>query len=171
MPALTQAAKERLAETALLAEQMLDQVRELSLSLRPSLLDDLGLAPTLRWYLGRVSARLNVDVAFEALGLETRLPGDVETTLYRVVQEAMTNVARHADASEVSVRIERLDGRVLTIVGDDGCGFDPRQLDQASPPSGTGLLGMRERVTLMGGTFDVRSRLGEGTTLLIELPL
>jgi signal transduction histidine kinase len=160
-----------LTETALLADQTLEQIRELSLSLRPSLLDDLGLVPTLRWYLERVSGRLNIEIAFQAQGLQTRLSGDIETTLYRVVQEALTNIAKHADARTVSVRIDCVDNSVVATIEDDGRGFDPRRLERAAHPFGAGLLGMKERVTFMGGQFDVRSRRGKGTKLSIAIPI
>jgi signal transduction histidine kinase len=95
----------------------------------------------------------------------------METTLYRVIQEALTNVARHAQASQVRLHLQRRQSAVVALIQDDGQGFDVAHiLDQEDLPSGTGLLGIRERVTLLGGKFNVRSRPGQGTQLTVEIP-
>ena len=163
---------ERLAEAILLADQTLEQIRELSLNLRPPMLDDLGLVPTLRWYVKRYAKRVDLKTNFETVGLEQRLPPAVETALYRVVQEALTNVARHAAASEVRLRLERKQATIIACIEDDGQGFDVAGVvHHGAARNGTGLLGMRERVTLLGGMFNVVSCPGQGTQISMEIPL
>lgn len=163
---------EQLAEAAQLTEQTLKQVREMSLDLRPGMLDDLGLVPTLRWYIKRFSQRMNIKTDFQTNGLEERLSPDVETALFRIAQEALTNVARHAQAGRVSVRLAAADNRIQADVQDDGCGFDVASvLNHQADAQGAGLFGIRERVTLLGGELHIDSRAGQGTCLSIEIPL
>lgn len=163
---------ERLNESKMLADQTLEQVRELSFNLRPAMLDDLGLVPTLHWYIKRYEKRVSIPVALEVGGLEERLPTNIETALYRIFQEALTNVARHAQASHVYLEIHRRESGVIAQIRDDGCGFDMIQvLGQETPTSGTGLLGMRERTVLLGGTFKIYSEPGAGTRVSIEILL
>lgn len=163
---------EQLAEAAQLTEQTLKQVREMSLDLRPGMLDDLGLVPTLRWYIKRFSQRMNIKTDFQTNGLEERLSPDVETALFRIAQEALTNVARHAQAGRVSVRLAAADNRIQADVQDDGCGFDVATvLNHQADAQGAGLFGIRERVTLLGGELHIDSRAGQGTCLSIEIPL
>jgi signal transduction histidine kinase len=162
---------ERLAEASALTAQTLEQVRELSLNLRPPMLDDLGLTPTLRWYVKQYANRLTIETKFEALGLEERLSPELETALYRVVQEALTNVAKHAQASRVQLRLERKGGTIVACIEDNGQGFDvAKVIGRKGAVNGMGLLGMRERITLLGGRLNIRSRPGHGTQLLVEVP-
>jgi PAS domain S-box-containing protein len=164
--------EERLLEARLLADQTLEEVRELGLNLWPSMLDDLGLVPTLRWYVNQQARRLALQIALQAAGLEERLAPELETALYRIVQEALTNVARHAQASKVSLCLKCKGPMVLLRIEDDGRGFEIG--DPAAPYAaarGTGLLGMRERVTFLGGRFRVESQPGQGTRLLAEVPV
>jgi signal transduction histidine kinase len=164
--------RERLAEASLLTDQTLEQIRELSLNLRPPMLDDLGLVPTLRWYVKQYAKRLNINTKFETQGLDERLAPELETTLFRVVQEALTNVARHAQASLVRLRLQHQESTVLAFIEDDGQGFDVvKVVNGKAEINGTGLLGMRERVTLLGGRFNIQSRPGHGTQLFIEIPV
>jgi signal transduction histidine kinase len=161
----------RLAETRSLADQTLEQVRELSLNLRPAMLDDLGLVPTLRWYVNRYAKRLNIEVELEAIGVEERLPPETETVLYRIMQEALTNAARHAQANRVRIRLERKEATVSASVEDDGRGFDVEVVTgRKALEHGVGLLGIRERVASVGGNFSIESYLGQGTRLTIEIP-
>jgi len=163
--------RERLAETSWLADQTLEQTRELSLDLRPSMLDDLGLLPTLRWYVNRYAKRLNIEVEFEAIDFEERLTAEMETALYRIVQEALTNVARHAQANRVRIRLERKEAKVRAFIEDDGQGFDAQEvIDREAPARGAGLLGIQERVASLGGRFSIQSRPGQGTRLSLEIP-
>lgn len=161
----------RLAETNSLADRTLEQMRELSLNLRPSMLDDLGLVPTLRWYVKRYAKRLNFEVEFEAIDFEERPTAEVETTLYRVVQEALTNVARHAQANKVRICLERKEANVIASIEDDGQGFDVEAVTgHEALEQGVGLLGIRERVASVGGNFSIQSQPGQGTRLTIEMP-
>lgn len=163
--------RERVMESTLLADQILDQIRELALDLRPPMLDDLGLIPTLRWYLKRYSTRLKIETELILTGLETRPIPAIETALYRVIQEALTNTARHAAASKVSVALVRNESMVVVDIADNGQGFDVAEvLARGGQPHGMGLLGMRERVTLLGGRFDIEAQPGAGTRLLFSIP-
>lgn len=163
-------ARERLAEAVNLTDQTLEQIRELSLDLRPPMLDDLGLVPTLRWYLKRYARRSNIEAGLSVQGLEQRLTPAVETALYRVVQEALTNVVRHANASGVHLRLEYAPFSILLQIEDDGCGFDVDAVLLREVGS-MGLLSMRERVMLLGGAFSVDSTGSVGTQITIEIPL
>jgi signal transduction histidine kinase len=158
-----------LSEIRRVADALGREVHELALKLRPTALDDLGLHAALAQHIAAWSARSGVNVDFHSAEEEVgRLPPELETVLYRVVQEALTNVLKHAHAHHVSVVVERHDGRVIAIVEDDGRGFD-----STSPASGNrlGLLGMRERVTLAGGTLEVESEPGRGTSVISKIPL
>jgi len=144
-------------------------VREMSLNLRPAMLDDLGLLPTLLWHIERYSALTNIRVAFKHTQLEGRFPPEVETAAYRLVQEALTNAARHADAREVTVRLWATADVLGVQVEDNGVGFDVQAALSAGESSG--LSGMRERVALLAGHLNLESSPGAGTCLTAELPL
>lgn len=168
---LTPSIRERLAETGALIDQTSQRISALALDLRPTLLDDLGLVPATRWYVSRYAERTGIDVEMEVAGLEQRLDPEVETALYRVVQEALTNVARHADATRIRLHLERKDGLVTALIEDNGRGFEaPAQIEDVSD-RGAGLVGMQERVTLLGGRLTIQSRRREGTRLWVEIPL
>jgi signal transduction histidine kinase len=155
------------ADLRQIAKETLDEVRLLSRQLRPSVLDDLGLAAALERYAVEFASRypgLNVDLHCD---LPARLPLPVETTLYRIVQEAMTNAARHSQATTLSVLLtQRHQGRIQTIIEDNGCGFDP-ELARRSGNS-VGLHSMAERTELLGGTLNIESS-DEGTTVYVEV--
>jgi signal transduction histidine kinase len=160
-------AEARLAEIQRLADELGRAARDLAVRLRPTALDDLGLHAALAQQIAEWSGRTGVEVDFEAATIEAvRLPSEIETTVYRMVQEALTNVARHANAGRVSVVVAILDSRVSVAVEDDGIGFDPEQA-----AGGLGLIGMRERVALVGGTLDIESVRDRGTTVLARFPL
>jgi signal transduction histidine kinase len=155
-------------------EQLLDQVekqlRRYSHELRPTVLDDLGWIPAIRFLAAGVSKRTNVPIQIETT-FAGRLPSAVEIALYRIVQEAMTNATKHAKASQVSIQVRRI-GRVLCCsIQDDGTGFDVRAVQSDRRRGGLGLIGMRERLTAIGGTFSVDSAPGQGTKLLIRVPM
>jgi len=162
-------AAERLGEAGVAIGDLLGRVRNLSLDLRPAMLDDLGLLPALLWLFERYKGQTGVRVNFELTGLEQRVPGELETAAYRIVQEALTNVARHAGVSEVTVRAGRKAGMLRIQVVDHGVGFDCDAMMQA-PESG-GLAGMRERAVLRGGRMTVESTQGAGTRVTAEFPL
>lgn len=174
MPLMDERLQRAIDDAQMLSQNALEQVRRLSVELRPSILDDLGLVPALRWYIDRYIERTGVQSRFEVAGLNGRLPGEIETVCYRTVQEALTNIARHAAAGNVSVYLEgERDGEaVILTISDDGVGFDVNQaLHRARAGSSLGLLGLRERVELLGGTLSIRSRPGRGTTIEIRLPV
>lgn len=128
------------------------------------MLDDLGLIPALRWQARETERRtgMRVAVATDDQGME--LPDEYRTTIYRVVQEALTNAARHSNAQTVSILVRSEPARLIVIVQDDGIGFDPRQ------KKGMGLLGMHERISHLRGRFEIESEPGQGVVLRIELP-
>jgi PAS domain S-box-containing protein len=160
---------EGLARAQRLVAELMGQLRDLSQALRPTMLDDLGLLPALLWHFGRYTAQTAVRVAFEHHGLGGRFPPAVETAAYRIVQEALTNVARHARAGEASVAVWHDGGRLRLRVEDRGAGFDPEAVRARG--AGCGLSGMRERAALLGGRLTVKSTPGAGTCLTAELPL
>jgi signal transduction histidine kinase len=163
-----EAVKANLEEAKNLVNELMGKVRDLSLDLRPAMLDDLGLLPTLLWYFERFTARTQVDVGFEHTGLDRRFLPEVETTAYRIVQEALTNVARHAGADGVSVRLWSNDEMLGLSIEDHGAGFDAS--DESILNKSNGLAGMRERATLLGGRLTLESTPGLGTNLFAELP-
>ncbi len=164
--------KERLAEARLQAEKTLDQMRDLSLRLWPSLLDDLGLVPALRWYVNGYTRRLDIEVQLSTVGLEDRLSPEVEVVLYRIVQEALTNIAKHAGAGRVWIRLERTNKGVTASIEDDGRGFDEKKaLGPRAAEAGVGIMGIRERVASLGGTLRIESSPGHGTRLSVKIPL
>ena len=144
----------------------LQDVRRLAVELRPSALDDFGLVPAVERLADTFREQTGLEVDLETQLGEERLPGEVETALYRIVQEALTNVVKHAGASRVSILLTRKDGGVAAVVEDDGLGFDPG----ATRDHGLGLVGMRERVGLVGGRLRIESSAGAGTTLVAEVP-
>jgi signal transduction histidine kinase len=154
------------AELRELVVSTLQDVRRLAVELRPSALDDFGLVPALERLTETFASGSGVAVDLEARLGDERLPAEVETTLYRLVQEALTNVLKHAGAARVAVRLTRDAAGVTAIVEDDGNGFEP-----AARNGGLGLTGMRERVGIVGGRLTVDSATGRGTTLLAEVPL
>ena len=164
--------KARLEDSLKAVERVLEQVRDLSLSLRPSMLDDLGLEPALRWYTNRQSALVGLQADFQADALEDRLDPVIETACFRVAQEALTNIVRHARASTATVELRKLDGHLHLFVRDDGVGFDVTALrEQAVLGASLGLLSMEERATLADGGFECKSTPGQGTEIHAWFPL
>jgi signal transduction histidine kinase len=151
----------------------LDDVHDLALGLRPSVLDDLGLVPAVQRTVRTFHARHGLSIDFQTMGLEgVRLPPAVETGLYRIVQEALTNVVQHAHTRRVSLLLEVRAGSVAVIVEDDGHGFEVDRLMRGpADKRRLGLHGMRERAELMGGTLTVESAPGTGTTVFVQVPL
>lgn len=162
--------KSNLGEVRDLAASTLEGVRRMALDLRPSALDDLGLVPALKWYTENLAQSLSIEACFLANGLKRRLPPELELVLYRVAQEALTNVAKHARARRVTVELERDGLWVRLAVEDDGSGFNVEKA-MTSKERGLGLFGMQERLALVGGKFHVESRPRRGTKLVAEVPL
>jgi signal transduction histidine kinase len=156
-----------LAELRELVVATLQDVRRLAVELRPKALDDFGLVPALERLVETFVEATGIHVEFESQLGEERLPSEVETTLYRIVQESMTNIAKHAGARRVSVLLVRRAGAATALVEDDGHGFDAE--DELR--GGIGLSGMRERLALLDGRLTVESTRGAGTSLVAEVPL
>lgn len=162
--------RKRIAQTQRLVEQSVEVVHRYARELRPALLDDLGLIPALRSYIRHLPGRKGLRIRFMAFsGVET-LNNARRTVLYRVVQEALTNVARHAHARFVTVRILRIPDAVRLEVCDDGKSFPVDSLLASSTHKRLGLIGMRERVEMVGGNFAIESAPGKGTTVRAEIP-
>jgi signal transduction histidine kinase len=152
------------------ARQLDRDVDHLVWELRPTVLDDLGLHAALATYVANWSARTRIAAELHTSGLlDDRLASETETTLYRIAQEALTNVARHSRAASVDVLLERRPDHVLLIVEDDGVGFDAGKV--AAERHGLGLLGMQERASLVGATLQIESTSGGGTTILVRMDL
>ncbi|MEN9936752.1 MAG: hypothetical protein RLZZ387_3331 [Chloroflexota bacterium] len=149
--------------------ELTGQVRQLSLDLRPSMLDDLGLLPTLQWFVRRYSEQTRIAVDFKHHGLKDQISPHVAIVVYRLVQEGLTNVARHAQASAAMVQVWLSQGQLAIVIEDEGCGFDATSALHAQ--RSVGLAGMRERVALLGGQLSIDSAPGEGTRLFVTLPL
>ncbi len=168
----TASVKGRLQESLQAVERVLAQVRDLSLNLRPSMLDDLGLEPALRWYASRQASVAGLSHEFRADAFADRLDPLIETACFRVAQEALTNVARHARARTVAVELRQEDGRLRLSVRDDGVGFEVAALrERAVLGASLGLLSMEERAVLVGGGFECRSAPGQGTEVHAWFPL
>jgi signal transduction histidine kinase len=178
----------RLQELKAIVADTLDGVRDLALELRPSALDDLGLVPALQRYVRTCQERHGLAIDFQTLGFEgVRLPPALRTALYRIAQEALTNVVQHACAGHVSLLLEARAGprpapltrghvsgagTIVLIVEDDGCGFEAGRLaDGSLDERWLGLSGMRERAELLGGRLTIESAPGAGTTVFVEIPL
>ncbi|MBI5757973.1 MAG: PAS domain S-box protein [Planctomycetales bacterium] len=161
----------RLEETIAILETTLSQVRDLALQLRPSILDDLGLLPALRWHLNMQAKRAGFTAQFDADSLEGRLAPEIEIACFRIVQEAITNVIRHACATNVWVKIHNDSAGLHFSIRDNGTGFDvPTARQHAVSAASLGLLGMEERATLAGGWLVVESAPNQGTTVQSWLP-
>ncbi len=170
----SQQARDRIAETRQMAHQTLRAIRNLSFDLRPSALDDLGLLPALHWYIKEYQQKCALEVDFQASGFKERLPAELETVLYRIVQEALTNTARHAQAQKVIVRLEESKHEIHAIVSDNGSGFDAEKVKKmpgAGQEHGWGLVGMHERASLLDGHLTITSRPEQGTTIDVSIPL
>lgn len=159
-------------ETINVVDQTLEQVRTLSLELRPSMLDDLGLVAALRWYLDRQAQRTGFSVQFVAESMNGDVSQEIETTCFRVVQEIVTNIARHAHAQNVRVELRRLDTELELFIQDDGVGFDlTAARERAMSGNSMGLLGMQERVLIVGGRLEIQSAPSRGTEVRVRFPL
>jgi len=144
----------------------LQDVRRLAVELRPKVLDDFGLVPALERLTSGFAEHTGIAVDLEAGAIIDRLPPEVETAIYRIVQEALTNVVKHSHAQRVSVLVTRADGRIKAVIEDDGRGFDP----ESTGSDGVGLIGMRERVGLFGGQLETGPT-GDGFRVVARLPL
>jgi signal transduction histidine kinase len=162
---------QRIKDNENLTIQTLNKVRDLTSYLRPPLLDDLGLIDTLRWYIKDFSKRTNIKVTLKSENYRSRLHQDLEMVLYRIAQEALANVAKHAQATKVSILLEKKNNLVLLTVKDDGIGIDLKKVQrERKMKKGFGLFSMEERVKLLNGSFKLTSKLKKGTSLEVSLP-
>jgi signal transduction histidine kinase len=160
----------RLTELKKTTHEVLENLHHLAMDLRPASLDFLGLVPALNQYVKATGERYGLNAQFKVIGLtEERLPAAMETALYRIVQEALTNVVRHAQATRVDVLLERRDERVVLVVEDNGRGFESSLADLAQAGH-LGLVGMQERAEMLNGTLVIESAPSSGTTIVIEVP-
>jgi signal transduction histidine kinase len=161
------AAIKEFGELYQLLENALEDTHQIAMGLHPVSLDQLGLVAALRQYLKLVVDMNTLGISFTPVGDIGRLPYEIEISLFRITQEAITNVIRHAKAQRVDVLLEKRDGRMVLIIEDDGVGFDKSKVP---PGERLGLFGMHERVEMLGGTLSIESQTGEGTALLVEIP-
>jgi signal transduction histidine kinase len=158
---------EALAEIERISDEIYEEVRTLSYALKPDMLDELGLVEMLPAHFEQYTDQCGIKVSFRHTGLEKRLPAEVEITAFRIIQEALVNVARHAEASGVTVRLVCQGGALHLEIEDDGCGFDPTGVAQMS----SGISDMQDRAYLVGGGLTVDSSPGAGTCVSCRLPL
>jgi signal transduction histidine kinase len=162
----------RLKESLEVVDHVLEQVQDIALNLRPLILDDLGLEPALRWFTAQQAALIGLQIRFHADPLEQRLNPVIETECFRVAQEALTNVVRHAGAKTVSVELRKETGKLHLRVHDDGIGFDVGAVrEQALRGASLGLLSMEERAALAGGGLEYKSAPKQGTEVHAWFPL
>jgi PAS domain S-box-containing protein len=171
LPTSMEGMRQRVAGTREMMVRTVAEIRKIILNLRPSTLDDLGLVPALRSYAQSQLESAGVRLEWHARGLSERLPPEMEVALFRIVQEAVNNVARHSHARRADITLTQQNSHVVAIVEDDGDGFDAAELGRrAQAGAGLGLLGIRERAALFGGDVDIESRPAEGTRLRVEIP-
>ena len=158
----------RLEDAGSMVHELMARVREMSLDLRPSMLDDLGLLPALQWHIRRFSLRTGIHLVLDAPGDHDRYPPEIETAVYRIAQEALTNIARHSGAREAKVTLKADLDRLYVAAEDTGHGF---ALDSPLRSRTSGVSGMRERAVLLGGKLEITSAPGKGTRVVATFPL
>lgn len=163
--------RKRLQWLRSLTDEIGREIHRTASDLRPTALDDFGLYRAVETFIARWTERSGVNVDLQAIGTVGRLSPEIETTLYRIVQEALNNVFKHAHARNVSVLLERGDGQLRVIVEDDGVGFDPALVQQDAISPHLGLSGIRERLSPVGGTMTIESSAASGTTLFVQVPI
>ncbi len=162
--------RRELAELRELVVDTLDGVRRLAVQLGPSILEDLGLRSGLEWLADRVRDETGLRVDLDLRGETGHVPPTVAIAVFRVAQEALTNVVRHARATRIDLRLDDSSGVLSLEVADDGAGFDVDEA-RSRPTASVGLFGMAERVALVGGTLDIQSRKGAGTRVMVRVPV
>ena len=160
-------------EAEQMVEDLLDKMHDIALNLRPSMLDDLGLIPAVKWLVNYNRKRWDFDIKLRHSGLKQRLNADFETAIYRIIQESLNNIAKHARAKRVTIQVRKLISKRLRLrITDDGCGFNVKHIEQQDPSKrGVGILGMQERAANLGGTFRLESNPKQGTSIEVELPV
>jgi signal transduction histidine kinase len=161
--------KDEIGEIRQMTQRTAAEIRRMSYHLHPTLLSDLGLEPALNLYLKEIRKHSDLDIEFQTIGFDRRLSPDIETVLYRFSQEALTNTLKHSGAENFSLAIIKSYPRIIFLAEDDGIGFNAEIIGRDT--HSLGLLGMRERASLLHGTFLMRSTPGDGTRIRIEIPL
>jgi signal transduction histidine kinase len=159
----------RLQETISILERLLGQVRQISINLRPPMLDDLGLVPALRALLDQLGSRASVTVRFSEKNVPEDLDAKIQTTCFRIAQEAITNAMRHANATQIDVDLRSEKGKLRLLIRDNGIGFDVGSVPAQT--AGLGLIGIKERAVLVGGRTKIVSSPDKGTSIEVLLPL
>jgi signal transduction histidine kinase len=168
-PDKLQTVRSLLSDTQELLNQTIDEIRTLTFELRPPMLEDFGLMPALRWILDSFEKWSGVKVSLKSKGKERRYSRDIEVALFRIAQEALTNISKHACAKEVKILVSNQDTEVSVSIRDNGVGFDAERLFPTSG-SGMGLLNIKERVDMLGGKVEIISQPRKGTTININIP-
>ena len=163
--------EQKITSTQQLVAQSVNIVHRFARELRPTVLDDVGLIPALRTFMQGFKEETGIHLSLSAFAGVEQMKGEKRTVLYRVAQEALTNIARHAQASRAEVRIERFDGAVCMKIRDNGKGFQTEHVLNAKKNKRLGLLGMRERLEMVSGTFTIKSAPGKGTSVIAQIPL
>jgi signal transduction histidine kinase len=162
----------QIRELKLFGTNALGELRQLIADLRPPQLDDLGLVAALQWYIQAFEKRCSIQTNFVLEGEQIRLPSEYETVLFRITQEALTNIAKHANASHTAVKLKMCPGEIQVTIKDNGVGFDPeKKLGEEGKRTGWGLLGIQERTLLLGGQYDIDAAPGQGTRIRVTIPL
>ncbi len=160
---------ERLHDSKVLVKNTMKRIRNIMANLRPLILDDYGLVEAVHWYSDQFTKLTKIPVLFKGEELNSRLSPDVETNLFRIIQEALNNIAKHAHASRVTINLDKDNGNFKLIITDDGVGFDPINPNKSKERRGLGLIGMKERATAIGGSLNVKSSPGKGTIITVEV--
>jgi signal transduction histidine kinase len=168
LPSGADQAKRRLAELEAFTSNIVQELRRLMMDLRPTLLDDMGLVPAIRSFAESQLQRAGVRIAIEVKGTKRRLAPVVEIALFRILQEAITNIAKHAQAASGTVELCFKESSVVACIADDGRGFDP--VTSRATWQTFGLLGIEERIALLGGTLRIDSQKDQGTRIVLEIP-
>jgi PAS domain S-box-containing protein len=159
----------RLKDSLAILNETIEQIRNIMVELRPSVLDDYGLNSALNWSINKFAERTKTAIVYKGKELSKRLPLNIEYALFRIVQEALHNVAKHSEAKNLFVTLEEIDNIVKLKVEDDGVGFDISKIKQYKNPSGLGLVSMAERISFIGGKLEISSEPGKGTSIIINI--
>lgn len=168
---LPQQAKSRLDELHQQANTIMQEVRRLSQDLRPAALDNLGLVSALEWLASDVAKHSGIETNFKVIGLERKFATEVDLVIFRIAEEALRNVWKHAQAKSAQVTLSFAEGKTNLTISDDGKGFSPPQVNTLPGLGKLGLAGMQERARFLGGHLSVKSEPGKGTTIAAELPI
>jgi two-component system sensor histidine kinase UhpB len=160
----------RLTDSAKLLDEAQDRIRGVMTDLYPAVLDDYGLEAALHWYAGQFSNRVGLEIDVHSPALSPRLSTEIETGLFRITQEALTNVAKHARARHVTIALDKLDGTIRLTIADDGIGFNPAERREPVQQRGLGLVSMRERAESLGGNLRIEAAPDKGTQVIVEVP-